>query len=239
MRMPSISSSGATQRAMTSRSVGYHSAPSATARRNASTPCWGVRGPSSGIGMSERRAICSEGVVEVIHEDVTTLTEQRKALLETLDADSRRSMHVRLIVVRHAQPRPVTTLAEDGLTDGGRAQAVALGLALATPAPSRVVVSPTPRATETAERAGLPFEVDAAFEKFNYGGGEVRERHQAGSPLWRPGHRASPDGESLQEFHERAAAGFRGLIEGARGDETVVVIAHGGIIQVALRYAWG
>ena len=146
---------------------------------------------------------------------------------------------MRLIVVRHAQPRPATTLAEDGLTDRGRAQAVALGLALATLAPSRVVVSPTPRATETAERAGLPFEVDAAFEKFNYGGGEVRERHQASSPLWRPGHRASPDGESLRQFHERVAAGFRGLIEGARGDEAIVVIAHGGIIQVALRYAWG
>ncbi len=146
---------------------------------------------------------------------------------------------MRLLLVRHAEPRGARTLAEDGLTDRGREQAAALGAALRALEPSRVIASPTPRATETAECAGLPFEVDPAFEKFNYGGGEVRERHEAGGPLWRPEHRASPDGESLREFHERVAHGLIALIEGSVQDETVVVIAHGGIVQVGMRHAWG
>ena len=144
---------------------------------------------------------------------------------------------MRLIVVRHAEPRPASTLAEDGLTDRGRAQALALGAPLRALGPTRIIASPTPRATETATLTGLPFEVSAAFEKFRYGGGEVGERRAATVPLWDAEHRATPDGESLGEFHERVATGFLELIEGDP-DGTAVVIAHGGIIQVAARLAW-
>jgi len=145
---------------------------------------------------------------------------------------------VRLVVVRHAEPRPASTLAEDGLTERGRAQALALGAPLRALGADRLLVSPTPRATETATLAGLPFEVNAAFEKFRCGGGEVGERRAVEVPLWAPHHRATPDGESLGEFHERVASGFLELIEGSP-DGTAVVIAHGGIIQVAARLAWG
>jgi len=174
-------------------------------------------------------------VLEVIHDYVTTPAEQRAAHRSPL----RRRTPVRLLLVRHAEPRGAKTLAEDGLTDRGRAQAAALGIALLALAPSRVIASPTPRATETAACAGLPFEVDPAFEKFNYGGGEVRERHEASGPLWRPEDRAALDGESLGEFHERVARGLDSLIDHSADGDTVVVIAHGGIIQVGMRYAWG
>ena len=145
---------------------------------------------------------------------------------------------MRLVLVRHAEPRPATTLAEDGLTERGRAQAAALGAPLRALGPSRVIASPTPRAIETATLAGLPFEVHPAFEKFRYGGGEVGERGAVEVPLIQPDDRAAPDGERLAEFHERVAAGYLELIAG-NPDGTVVVIAHGGVGLVALRLAWG
>jgi probable phosphoglycerate mutase len=144
---------------------------------------------------------------------------------------------MRLILVRHAEPRPATTLAEDGLTDRGRAQALALAPALTELRAARVIASPTPRATETATLAGLPFEVRPEFEKFRYGNGEVGERRSVDVPLIDPDDRAAPDGETLAEFHERVASGYLELIEGDP-DSTAIVIAHGGVGLVALRLAW-
>lgn len=142
----------------------------------------------------------------------------------------------RLILVRHGEPREARATADDGLTEHGRRQAVALGPPLRSLAPDVVIVSPTHRAIETAELAGIPFRLDAAFETFRYGAGEVRERGD-GPELWRPDDRYAVDGESLGEFHERVATGLANLLAGS--PQSAVVIAHGGIINVVLRIAWG
>jgi broad specificity phosphatase PhoE len=133
-----------------------------------------------------------------------------------------------LILVRHGEPRAARATADDGLTDLGRRQAIALGPPLRSLAPDVVLVSPTPRAIETAELAGVRFRLDDAFEKFRYGAGEVRERGD-GPDMWRPSDRFAADGESLGEFHERVAAGLANLLAGS--PKTAVVIAHGGIIS--------
>jgi probable phosphoglycerate mutase len=147
-------------------------------------------------------------------------------------------MAMRLVLIRHGEARRGEPGSEDGLTERGRAQAAVLAAPLRALAPSRVLASPTPRATETATVAGLVFEVAEVFEKFHYGDGEVQERRDAEAPLWRPEDRASPSGESLREFHERVARGLDALAATSAG-ATVVLVAHGGVVLMALRWAMG
>lgn len=146
---------------------------------------------------------------------------------------------MRLLMVRHGEARKWASRDEvDGLTERGREQSRLLRGALDGVGATWVVTSPTPRAVETAELAGWEFEVDLAFEKFNYGEGEVQERRDGDGPLWLPEQRMAPSGESLAEFHARVAEGIGRLrVQSVRG--VVVLVAHGGVIQVALREAMG
>jgi len=150
-----------------------------------------------------------------------------------------REVCMRLLVVRHGEARTWASRDEvDGLTERGREQARLLRGALANAGVTRVVASPTPRAVQTAELAGWDFEVEPAFEKFNYGDGEVQERRDGEGPLWLPEQRMAPSGESLAEFHARVAEGL-GRLRAGSASGVVVLVAHGGVIQVALREAMG
>ena len=59
-----------------------------------------------------------------------------------------------------------------------------------------------------------------------------------GFPLWQPHHRASPDGETLADFNRRVVGFCEAVLAGPTGSE-IVVVAHGGIINEALRWAVG
>lgn len=106
----------------------------------------------------------------------------------------------------------------------GRAQAVALGVALTPLAPARIVTSPLKRARETAAEiaavTGAPVEIDERWIEVDYGDFDrtpLRDvphevwQHWRTDPAWRP-----PHGESLTEVGERVRTACEELLESPR-----------------------
>jgi broad specificity phosphatase PhoE len=136
-----------------------------------------------------------------------------------------------------------------GLTDLGRAQADALADRLEASrelmGAAAVYTSVLPRAIETAQRIarGLP-DVEAVAdcdlcelhpgEADGLTWGEYLERY--GAPDWGtdPGQPFSPGGESWSGFYERCVRALDTLAERHRGQQ-VVVVAHGGVVEQAVK----
>jgi broad specificity phosphatase PhoE len=145
----------------------------------------------------------------------------------------------RLVLVRHAQH--VTTVDDGGLTSIGEQQASALVDALGLQTADVVVSSPLRRARATAEALTGTCEVVAGLEEFDFGpdvpetAEMVAERTDV--TLWRPEH-GFEGGESLGAFHARVSETLTALVAANLGCR-VVAFTHAGVIDAALRWAYG
>ncbi len=150
-----------------------------------------------------------------------------------------------LLWIRHAQAR-----ARDGsydqrtpLSELGLRQADAIARALGESAPAAIYSSPWPRALQTAEllarRAGMQTIIDARLAEFEMPPMPLdRVRGRPDLLLWRAEHRAAENGETLEAFSRRIA-GFCEEIAPRHLGERVVVVAHSGTIEGALRWSVG
>jgi broad specificity phosphatase PhoE len=156
---------------------------------------------------------------------------------------------VRLLLVRHGRVDPGARLdASTALDEVGRAQAAHVASMLAGTGVTRVFSSPLRRALETGEVVaaglGLEAEVDALLREFELGveGATSYEEAQALRPdlvFWRPEHRAHPGAESLGDFQSRVTAMLTAMTLHALPDDVYVLVTHAGVIDAALRWAFG
>ena len=127
-------------------------------------------------------------------------------------------------------------------------QAEALVPPLAEPEPpAAVYTSPWPRAVATAaplcSMLGQQPRVDARLEEFEIDAEWLkaagnRPEDRPDLHIWEPGHRARERGETLAEFSARVADACEELVRPHLA-ERVVVFAHSGTIDAAIRWAMG
>jgi broad specificity phosphatase PhoE len=145
----------------------------------------------------------------------------------------------RLVLVRHAQH--VTTVDDGGLTSAGEQQARALVDAIGLQTADVVVSSPLRRARATAEALAGTCEVVAGLEEFDFGPdvpeGAEMVAQRTDLTLWRPEH-GFEGGESLGAFHARVSETLTALMVANLG-RRVVAFTHAGVIDAALRWAYG
>jgi broad specificity phosphatase PhoE len=156
---------------------------------------------------------------------------------------------MRLLLARHGQSTWNAERRFQGATDIalsalGRAQATALGQALAAYRVSAAYVSPYRRARETAEIALLDRPVPlAAMDELrelslgDWEGCTVDEvRGREGDPyrawLLAPHDCPPPNGEPLDAVYRRVQSAVERIRAAHRDDEDVLVVAHGGVISV-------
>ena len=156
---------------------------------------------------------------------------------------------MRLLLVRHGQTiwnadRRFQGTADVGLSDAGRAQAAAVGLALRRYRPVAAYVSPLRRAVETAEialaDAGMPFTPIDELRELGLGEwegctvDEIRAREGDPYAAWvgaahdcRP-----PGGEPLDAVCARVLGALDRIAAAHPNGDDVLVVAHGGVISV-------
>ncbi len=156
---------------------------------------------------------------------------------------------MRLLLVRHGQSTWNAERRFQGATDIalsalGRAQATALGQALAGYRVSAAYVSPYRRARETAEIAlrdkPVPLSAMDELRELSLGDWEgctVDEvRGREGDPyrawLLAPHDCPPPNGEPLDAVYRRVQSAVERISAAHRDDEDVLVVAHGGVISV-------
>ena len=155
-----------------------------------------------------------------------------------------------LLLIRHAQARNAagTNYDDASLSPLGRAQAAAVGRAVADRRPDALYTSPAPRAAETAASiaaaVGLAADADERLGEYLLGsvgaGLTAKQLHDRSDHLrvWQPDDQVAPDGESLRQFAARVAAALEEIV--ARHlSRTVVIVAHAGSIDAALRWVIG
>jgi probable phosphoglycerate mutase len=166
----------------------------------------------------------------------------------------------RLLLIRHGESRAnAEGLAgghkgDGGLTELGRRQSVALRDRLALSheldAATALYTSTLPRAMETGDivREALPKSLvpvtDESLCEISVGEGDgltwsvFVERF--GTPDWdsNPDQITAPGGESLLSFFERCRESFERLVARHPG-ELVVIVAHGGVIEQAMKIYQG
>jgi broad specificity phosphatase PhoE len=155
-----------------------------------------------------------------------------------------------LLLIRHGEtdwnrkPARCQGWAEIGLNDTGRAQARALGRALAGRGMELIVTSHLRRARETAELirealgGELPLIVDPRLAETHRGEWETRlfaEIMLEDAETWRwyrehPETFRFPGGESLADQQRRVLAALR---DAARDGRPALLVTHGGSIRVA------
>ena len=156
---------------------------------------------------------------------------------------------LRLLLVRHGRVDPAMRLdASTPLDEVGRAQSAHAASMLAGAGVHRVFSSPHRRALETAEivasALGLEPEVDAPLREFDFGvegttSYEVAQAERPDLAFWRPEHRAHADAESLGEFQSRVTAMLTAMTLQARPGDVYALVTHAGVIDAALRWAFG
>lgn len=153
-----------------------------------------------------------------------------------------------LIVVRHGRTEAnaaglLLGRADPPLDELGRMQSAAVAAAVTAPGQvDRVVASPLRRARETAERFGLPVEVDDRWIELDYGRYDGVVTGAVPAEMWAawrsdPAYRL-PGGESLTELGARVREAADGLVPDAT-DGTVVVVTHVSPVKAALAWALG
>ena len=161
------------------------------------------------------------------------------------------SCSVRLLLVRHAQARNAagTSYDDASLSALGRAQGDALARACAERRPAALFASPAARATQTATliaaAAGLRVTLDERLLEYRFGSitdpgltlEQLRERRDD-LLVWHPDRKLADDGETLRAFGLRVAAALDGIVTRHLG-RNVVIVAHAGSIDAALRWAIG
>lgn len=154
---------------------------------------------------------------------------------------------VRLLLVRHGHiDQDLALGADPPLSRRGEAQADWLGPALGGEGVTTLVSSPLARAHGTAERLapalGLEVRVEDALAEFLLGWEGVRSYAEVQSErpdlaIWHPEHRGSR--ESLADFQTRVTALMTSLVLHAAEGDTIAIVTHAGVIDAALRWAWG
>jgi broad specificity phosphatase PhoE len=166
-----------------------------------------------------------------------------------------------LTLVRHGQTtgnirKLLSGVSDDPLTSFGSRQAAAMGTALAAlildrtlPPVRTLYVSPLQRARDTArtiaEPLGLTPIVRDDLQEINFGAMEGLTEEEAmrrypDAPIaqrnnWFTMDYTFPGGESRRGFHQRSKDAFADIIAHHPG-EHVIVVAHGGVLGVALAY---
>jgi broad specificity phosphatase PhoE len=151
---------------------------------------------------------------------------------------------MRLIFIRHGQSEGnaagiIQGHSDFALTDLGCIQANATAEKLAREKIDRIATSPLLRAVQTAETVAsalaLPVESDPALREYDMGeasgltGPELRQRFPHVLEAYSRGERATFPGE---EGRDKFAVRIGAFLERVReSDETVVAVAHGGVIS--------
>ncbi len=169
--------------------------------------------------------------------------------------DMARVPHTRICLVRHGETAwnaegRVQGQLDVPLSELGQAQARATAAALAGERFAAVYASDLERARQTAapaaQRLGLEVRLEPALRERHYGMfesltyAEVRERFPAEYARFK---RKDPEfdftgGESLRAFAERAVACVAGLAQRHAG-ESILVVTHGGVLDMVYRHATG
>ncbi len=154
---------------------------------------------------------------------------------------------VRLLLIRHGHIDGDVALGPDTpLSPRGEAQADWLGPALGGEGVTALVASPFARARTTAERLaptlGLDVRIEEALGEFLLGweGVSSYAEVQSARPdlaVWHPEHRGRT--ESLADFQTRVTALMTSLVLHAAEGDTIAIVTHAGVIDAALRWAWG
>lgn len=141
------------------------------------------------------------------------------------------------------------------LNEEGERQAGALAQALATEQVDAIVSSDLQRAMQTAQAVaaqydGAPVQTDAQLRERCYGVFEgmlyadIAQQYPADYALWQardidavmpPGERTA---ESFRQFYQRSVAGIARWA-GRHPGRTIVIVAHGGVLECAYREAVG
>lgn len=157
---------------------------------------------------------------------------------------------MRLLLVRHGQSewnagRVLQGQADVPLSDIGRAQAAALRPVMVRLSPDRVVTSDLLRATETAAILGYPSaRPEPAFREIDVGvwqGRSIPELAAAEAENyagWRAGTYRPDGGEDWGAFVARVEKAIRTECT-AVGDETLLMVCHGGVIRAAMQALLG
>ena len=157
----------------------------------------------------------------------------------------------RLLLVRHAQARndPGTSYDAAPLSALGRMQGDALAHACAARRPHALYASPAPRAAQTAAiiaaAAGLSVTSDERLLEYRFGSitdpgltlEQLRERRDD-LLAWHPDRKLAADAETPRAFGLRVAAVLEEIVTRHLGGN-VVIVAHAGSIDAALRWAIG
>ena len=168
-------------------------------------------------------------------------------------------MSTKILLIRHGETawnavRRLQGHTDIALNEEGLRQAEALARALADERIDAVVASDLQRAMQTAQAVAalhdLPLHTDAELRERCYGGFEgllysdIERRYPAEYALWQArdidavmpsGER---DAESFRQFYSRSVDAIVGWAERHAG-QTVVVVAHGGVLECAYRAAVG
>ena len=160
-----------------------------------------------------------------------------------------------LLLVRHGETAWNRELRFQGhadipLNDIGHEQARRVGLRLAGEAVDHLFCSDLLRAQQTAapaaQRLGLPVVTLAGLREQHFGlveglrGDEIRALHPRAWEEWlefREDH-AMPEGESPRRFHARVIETL-GTIAAAHAGRTLLVVTHGGVLDMVWRTAQG
>ncbi len=166
-------------------------------------------------------------------------------------------MTTRLLLVRHGQTAYNAEVRFMGqldvpLDETGRAQARAVAEGLAKEHPTAIYSSSLGRALDTARavrarmRPQPELHVDARLMEGHFGEWqgqtleELKLNDAARLAKWDAGRlrTAPPGGESVQNMAKRVQAAYQDIV-GAHPDQDVIVVAHGGTLQVMLVLALG
>ncbi|NDY91930.1 histidine phosphatase family protein [Ideonella sp. TBM-1] len=161
----------------------------------------------------------------------------------------------RIIAVRHGETAWNVDTRLQGqldipLNDRGRQQARLAAQALLHEGPTVLVSSDLSRARETAQAVaaatGLPLAQDPGLRERHFGAwqghtyAEVEQRWPEASARWRrrEPHFGPPEGETLQGFFDRCLSTLHRLAA-AHAGQTLVLVAHGGVLDCFYRAASG
>lgn len=133
--------------------------------------------------------------------------------------------------------------ADPGLTEFGHRQAERLPGALADVRVARVVTSPMRRAVETAkplvESTGIALEVNEGFAEYDRHEGSYVPIHEAKKQMPEAFARIRagflPDFVDENDFRSRVLGATEEVVAQASHEDTVVAVAHGGVINLILQ----
>jgi len=159
---------------------------------------------------------------------------------------------LRLLLARHGltvanQQHRYIGVSDPPLSDEGLAQAEALAVRLAWEGLTALYSSPLRRALQTAEviarACGLKAQVEPDLREMDFGcwegltRAEIVERYPEQMRAWKMDPTAEPaphGGESLAQMARRAKAAYDRILARHGDGETVLIVAHGGVLQALL-----